>query len=729
MTATTGRAALPRQRIPAETVLSATKTGHRPDIEGLRAVAVLLVVLGHAGVPLVAGGYVGVDVFFVISGFLITSLLLREKAATGRIAIGAFYARRALRLLPAACVVLVATVIGFRLWLPPVRTAEFTKDALASIGYVANIRFAWTGTDYLNAGNSPSPFQHFWSLAVEEQFYLVWPLLIVGTAALFRQHRRALALVLTVLIAVSFTLSVTETQRSAPWAYFGAHTRAWELGVGALLAVAATTMTRIPVRLAIGLGWLGLVAIGTAALTFDDATAYPGWSAALPVLGAASVIAAGIGGRPLPGLLSVFRRGLALRGAGALLELGPMLSMGRLSYSWYLWHWPVLMIAPAALGIAGTVWANVVLVAGALALAALTHRLVEDPIRHREFLRRRPQRGLAVGACCSAVVTAAALLAGVLPHDVPAGRPAIDLRAAVDRSNDPAVLLTTYIAQARNVTTLPGNLTPALDRVGYDKPRVYDDGCHLESAPTQAPGGCVYGDPASRTTIVLYGDSHAAQWFPAMQRIALGRRWRLVSLTKSSCSAADAPVYHDTLKRTYTECQAFQRSALGRIAQLSPALVVVASSFAYRLGDPSADQATSWRAGWDRTFAQLRATGTRVAAITDTPYPNTRVPSCLSQRPTAIDRCGTSVQAALRGPEQRAIFQAYAREKAVTVIDPVGWLCSDVCPAVVGNMIVYRDNSHLSTAYAELLAPLLGARLPALTAATPRASAGAAGRR
>jgi len=713
MTATTGRAAVPRQRIPAETVLSAGKTGYRPDIEGLRAVAVLLVVLAHAGVPAVAGGYVGVDVFFVISGFLITSLLLREVAATGRIAIGRFYARRALRLLPAASLVLVATVLGFRLWLPSVRVDELTRDALASVGYLANFRFAWTGTDYLNAGSPPSPFQHFWSLAVEEQFYLIWPLLIVGTAALFRRRRRALAAVLTVLVAVSFTLSITETERSAPWAYFGPHTRAWELGAGALLAVAAPRLARVPVRLATGLGWLGLAVIGAAAVAFDDATAYPGWLAAGPVLGAAAVIAAGIGGRPL-------------RGAGALLELGPMLSLGRLSYGWYLWHWPMLMIVPTALGSAPTVRGNLLLAAAALALAGLTYRLVEDPIRRWESLRARPGRGIAVGAGCSVAVATAALLAGLVPHNVPEGRPTVDLRAAVDASNDPAGVLANYLALARQATTLPGNLTPAIDRVGHDKPRVYDDGCHLESGPTAAPDGCVYGDPAAATTTVLFGDSHAAQWFPALDRIALQRHWRLVSLTKSSCSAAEVPVYHETLKRAYTECQAFQRSALARIAQLAPDLVVVSSSFDYRLAEPGTDPGARWQAGWDRTFEALRATGAAVAAITDTPYPKTRVPSCLAQRPTAIDRCSTRTAAALRGPEQRAIFQAYARSTEVTVIDPVGWLCSDICPAVLGNTVVYRDNSHLSTAYAELLAPLLG---PKLSAAIPPGSGGGPGRR
>ncbi|MDT5034725.1 MAG: hypothetical protein QOC94_4896 [Actinoplanes sp.] len=697
MTATTDRAALPRQRLGAASVLAATRNGHRPDVEGLRAVAVLLVVLGHAGVPLLAGGYIGVDVFFVISGFLITSVLLRETAATGRIAVGRFYSRRVLRLLPAAGVVLLATVAGVRLWLPPDRYAEFSKDALAAIGYFANFRFASTGTDYLSAGNTPSPFQHFWSLAVEEQFYLLWPLLVAGLSMVFRRRRVALAVMLTVVIGVSLTLSVTVTEQSAPWAYFGAHTRAWELGVGALLAVAATRISRLPVRAATWLGWLGLMAIGTAALAFDADTAYPGWLALLPVLGAAAVIAAGLGGRPM-------------RGAGALLELWPMLGIGRLSYGWYLWHWPLLMIAPAALGVDGSTEINLMLAVVALGLAWLTFHLVEDPVRNGT-LRHRPARGLTVGAAVSAAVVLAALLAGQAAAPVPSGPSVRDLQAAVDSAKDPTRLLHRYLAEAGSATRLPRNLTPAIGRVGYDKPRVYADGCMVDSAATTLPRGCVYGDLTAKTTVVLFGDSHAAQWFPALEQIARQHSWRLVSLTKSACTAADVPIYHETLKRAYTECQEYHRNAVTTIGRLAPAMIVVASSFDYRLADRTDDAVAQWQDGWASTFTALRATGASVVAITDTPYPATRVPSCLSLWPTGIGRCNTPLRDALRGPDQRAIFHAYARQGTVAVIDPTSWLCSAICPAVLGNTVVYRDNSHLSTAYAATLAPLLTPRL------------------
>jgi peptidoglycan/LPS O-acetylase OafA/YrhL len=677
-------------RAPAPTV----PPGFRPDIEGLRAVAVLLVVLGHAGVPLVRGGYVGVDVFFVISGFLITSLLLREAERTGRVSVSRFYARRAVRLLPAAALVLITTLVAARIWLPVVRLGDLARDALASAGYVANLRFAVTGTDYLSADLPPSPFQHFWSLAVEEQFYLLWPLLILLGARWFKT-RRPLAVLLVVLVLGSFALSVTETARSAPWAYFGPHTRAWELGVGALLSLAARRLALLGAVTRGALGWAGMAAVLLAAVRFGDATAYPGWRAALPVAGAAALLAA---------------RGA---GVGRLLRLPPMQTLGRLSYGWYLWHWPVLLIGPAALGRTGTIGQRLVLAAGALVLAWGTFRWVERPLRP---LRDRARRGLGLGAALSAAVAVVAMILLALPHAVAVSGRRTDLRATLDAAADPAAQLTRAIVAAGRIRTLPVNLTPALPAAGHDRPRVWDDGCHVDVPVTTAPPGCVFGDPASATTVVLYGDSHAAQWFPAMERVARQRHWKLVALSKSSCSAADLVLWHDTLKRAYTECTAFHRSALARIAELKPALVVIGSSFNYRPATPEADLAAQWTAAWDRTFTQLGTGGTRIVAIADTPYMSGSVPQCLATPANEehIGNCTRSLRTVLRGPVQRRAFLAYAGSGRATIVNPITWFCTDRCPAVVGNVLVYRDSNHMTTTYSAALAPLLGARLPTL---------------
>ncbi|HZE39724.1 MAG TPA: acyltransferase, partial [Stackebrandtia sp.] len=371
----------------------------RPDIEGLRAVAVGAVVLGHAGAPFFHGGYVGVDVFFVISGFLITSLLLRERLGTGRISIKGFYARRVTRLLPASALVVAATLVASWLWLPATRFASIVGDALASAFYLVNDRLAVSGTDYLNADAAPSPLQHFWSLAVEEQFYFVWPVLLIVLTVAWRHRtsirRKPIAAVLAVLVVVSLAISVVQTSASAPWAYFGTQTRVWELALGALVAVAANRLSAIRSGPAAALTWCGLAAVAVSVLWFDDATAYPGYAAALPVVGAAAVIAGGCA-RP---------RG----GAGLLLDTGPFQFLGKISYGYYLWHWPVLMIGPAALGVAASLKVNLALVAGALVLALLSYHLIENPVRRRKILKQKPWRGIGLGAALSAGTAAIAV--------------------------------------------------------------------------------------------------------------------------------------------------------------------------------------------------------------------------------------------------------------------------------------------------------------------------------
>jgi peptidoglycan/LPS O-acetylase OafA/YrhL len=667
--------------------------GFRADIEGLRAVAVLLVVLGHVGLRFVPGGYVGVDVFFVISGFLITSLLVGEVESTGRLSFPRFYGRRAVRLLPAAVLVLVVTLVAARLLLPVVRLGSFAKDALAATGYVANLRFAFTGTDYLSADQSPSPFQHFWSLAVEEQFYLFWPLLILVVG----RRKRLLALILGIVVAGSFALSVSETARSAPWAYFGPHTRVWELGVGALLALWMTARKRrtpvvysAPPRT--GWGWsvaglTGLAMIILAAARFDDNTAYPGWHAAIPVAGAALLLAADGAG------------------VGRLLTLAPLQTVGRLSYSWYLWHWPILVIVPTH-----NTWQRLAVAAAALGLAALTHRFVERPIRH---LRDRPRRALGLGAGLSATAAVVACALVVLPHAIPVGAKQPDLRATLAAAADPGAALAGLIEQSRGLDVLPANLQPKLTRAAHDRASVWDNGCHVDVPVTAAPNGCVFGDPNSTTTVVLFGDSHAAQWFPALDLIAQQRHWRLVSMSKSSCSAADLPLWHDTLKRPYTECEAFHRSAIARITAIRPALVVIGSSFNYRPAYPEADEGKQWKTAWDRTFGELTATGAKVAAIADTPYMSQSVPECLAkpENQKHATNCRRSLHSALRGLVQRQVFLAYGVSGPARIIDPITWFCGDACPAVVGDTLVYRDSNHMTTTYSKALAPLLAAAL------------------
>ncbi len=464
----------------------------------------------HAGLLGISGGYVGVDVFFVISGFLITGLLWQELAGTGRLSLTAFYARRIRRLLPAAVLVLVATLGASWLWLAPLRVPSVARDAAAAALYAANYRFALQGTDYLSAQAPPSPVQHFWSLGVEEQFYLLWPVLLVLAAAVIRPARLAragAAWALGVLAAGSLALSLVLTDRAQPWAFYSLPTRAWELAGGGVLALAAPRLRQLPHPVATALGWSGLAGVGWAVAADSAHTQYPGTAALLPVAGAIAVIAAGCA-HP--------RRGPDLLLAGRAMQ-----QIGRLSYSLYLWHWPVLIIGATlvhgSLARAGLVGLSVL-------LAAATVRLVEDPVRQAGGLVRVPARALALGAALTATAvlaaTGAALDAPVPTGSGPAaavaalGAPA---RAAIPGAASRAVRpepfpgleaaqlpVLSAVAQGVAAGQVPVNLTPSLTAAHADVPLPFRDGCDLRFTADVSPP-CTYGDSTARTRVVAFG--------------------------------------------------------------------------------------------------------------------------------------------------------------------------------------------------------------------------------
>jgi peptidoglycan/LPS O-acetylase OafA/YrhL len=656
---------------------------HRADIEGLRAVAVLLVVLAHVGVPGVAGGFVGVDVFFVISGFLITSLLRSELLSTGRLDLPRFYARRAVRLLPLATVVIVAT-LATAWWLaPPTRFLGYAADAVSSATYTMNLRLADAGTDYF-ADQAPSPFQHFWSLAVEEQFYLVWPLLI-GVLAIWGRRRRWLpGAVLTLGTLASFAWSAHELGRAVPWAYFGSLSRAWELGAGALLALLMTGLHRRRRWLA----WAGLIAVVAAAVLYDDATPFPGPAALLPVLGTLAVIAAG---------------------GNTLLETWPMRWIGRMSYGWYLWHWPLLFLAPAGL------WARTGVAVGALGLAAVSHHLLENPVRHHRFWRPYPRRGLGFGFALSAVAAGLAALGMIFPPLVPTGDAVPDARKVMARAVDPGAELKEMVAAGQSATKVPENLTPAFETAAGERSAPQEEGCHVGlTGPFRPQTKCAYGNPESDHTVVLFGDSHALQWFPAFEDLATKRDWRLMVYTRSACSPADLELQERRSKTRYIECDTWRRQILKRIARLKADLVVVSSSVNYRAllsGDPD-DPDAEWRSGWASTLSTLKRSAGSVAILGDTPFLAGDPADCLATRPAAIGTCAPPADMVVLEPGWRAIQRATANAVKVPTVDPLPWLCAERCPLVVGNRLVYRDSNHLTSAYAKLVAPLLDPKLP-----------------
>jgi peptidoglycan/LPS O-acetylase OafA/YrhL len=693
----------------------------RPDLEGLRAVAVGLVLLYHARVPGFRGGYVGVDVFFVLSGFLITGLLVRELQSTGRVSLAAFYARRARRLLPAAALVLVVTAILSALILPPLRMPDVAADIAWSAAYASNIRFALQATDYLAAGLAPSPVLHYWSLGVEEQFYLFWPLLVIiaaGAAFAARDHRRGLrrvAWALAIVFVTSLVLAVWLTGVQQPWAFFSLPTRAWELALGGLLAMPfATTVVGPALRPVVG--WLGLALVIASGFVIDDTTPFPGTAALLPTLGCALVILGGLH----PPSAREGARNAALVGPGALLSLPPVRYIGRISYSLYLWHWPVLVLPAVAFGhLPGPV--RVGLAGVAVGLAAISQRFVEEPIRHGRFVGLHPPRVLAAaGALTLAVVVSATWLgsrsvAALQPAGPAVGGDIGDVILPAESARPSGGAGLPPLAAA----PVPADLVPSITNARDDIPSIYDDGCHAPPAAAGVADGCVFGDANGTRTIVLFGDSHAAQWFPALERLANERHWRLVVQTKSACASADVPVWSEIFNRPYAECTAWRQAVFDLIASLDPAIVVLSNDRHYNLTidgrmASSTDHEDVWSAGLDASIERLAGLGSEVVVIGDTVRQSIDPPVCLSEHLADASVCSTPYARAV-ATERLAQERGVTEGRGAAFVDPTSWMCyTDPCPSVMGRLLIYRDSHHLSATYARALANRLADVLPAI---------------
>jgi peptidoglycan/LPS O-acetylase OafA/YrhL len=636
-------------------------------------------------------------VFFVISGFLITRQLAGELAATQRISFAGFYARRARRILPAATVATVATVVASTAILNPLAAQRVQGDAVSAVFFGANYHFAAQDADYFNADLPPSPLQHYWSLSVEEQFYFVWPLLLVLSSLVWLRLRRrpeisTVVAVLGIVAVVSLLASIWQTPRSPAWAYYSITTRAWELATGALLALALPATRRLDRRLAIPLTWAGLGGIGLAAASYTASLPFPGSAALLPVLGAAAVIAGGAAPRRW--------------GAEALLGLAPLQRVGSWSYSWYLWHWPVLVLGVGMLGHPLSGAERLAAVVISLVIAVCSFVLVERPIRRMQLVVRRPRLGLACGGALVAVALAVVAIAGSvatpLSSAAKAAAPAVGARHRLTASQ-----LTADLTAGLRTTRVPSNLEPPLAKAADAKPVIVTNGCHLQHPQTRSKP-CVYGDRSSNRSVVLFGDSHAAAWFPALDLIARRRHWRLVDLTKAGCPPVEVDIVFKGLP--YRECTVWRRDAQAQIAALHPLLVVTA--WARYVEVPEAKSTSAWQAGVAAIFSFLRGAAQHTVFISDGPTIARSVPDCVAGHVTSVRSCTTRRGAATLLPAVRAQELRIAAAERIYSIDPMSWFCTRRgCPVIVGNVLLYRDRAHMVPAWSRFIAPLLGDRI------------------
>jgi peptidoglycan/LPS O-acetylase OafA/YrhL len=658
----------------------------RPDVQGLRAVAVLLVVLYHAGLSRLGGGYVGVDVFFVISGFVITGVLLRERAALDNTSILAFYGRRCRRIIPAASLVIIVTIVlsyVFLGFLSGNRTA--TDGRWASI-FFANFHFSSEGTNYLSSQALPSPLQNFWSLSVEEQFYLVYPTLFLLVASMRTRIslRLRLAIGLGLVIIVSFVFSVIQTSSDPTVAYFSPLTRAWELALGALVAVGTTWLLRIPRHMAAAATWVGLGAILISAFAFNSQTAYPGSLVAIPVVGAALIIAAGAGAPRF--------------GAESLLRLPPFAWLGNLSYSLYLWHWPILIIAAESRGKAALPFSqNLGWLALALAASFITYNLVENPIRHAKALKRTVWASIVLGVGL-VVATLAVATVSLHDHSGPTATPADNIAAGSDLE------VMNLVDASTKIQDVPADLTPTVldapQDVGWPP-----SNCAPTLRQTTLPP-CVFGDPHGTHTMVLYGDSHALMWFQAVDRIATQAHWRLIMLGKGYCMANKYPTGPPS-GPLHRLCGEWQQFAVTRIKNLDPDLVLVTQEVQAGNGKKPYTGA-QWQNILEEGLRQMAGPRTKFVVLGNIPNLGQSPPDCLAQHPKQVQACS--------GPPDSNLIYNQAEQRGVTAvggryINVVPWFCTTSCSAVIGHFEVYVNQLHLTRTYSLFLEHVLAEKL------------------
>jgi peptidoglycan/LPS O-acetylase OafA/YrhL len=680
-------------------VIEHTETGLRKDIQALRAIAVLAVFAYHLWPKLLPGGFVGVDVFFVISGFLITGNLIREADRTGGIRIWRFWSRRARRLLPAALTVLLASAIGVYLWVPQNLWPQFLRESIAATLYVQNWALAADSVDYLAANNTASPAQHFWTLSAEEQFYIFTPLLLIAILFVARRlrsrHQAMLAGIAAVTVA-SFAYSIWLTAVSAPTAYFATTTRAWEFGVGALLVFAPGVRSLMVGRLAVGLGLLGVV---SSTVILSNQVPFPGATAAWPVLATAAVIWGG----PAMG-----RRWESLAG------FAPVQFIGRISYSTYLWHWPLIVIAPYLLDHELNGIDKVAILALTLVLAALSTRYIEDPIRYSSRLLGGNRSPLAIGAWGAAGMAFVVAVSGFGLASVEAKRVESVQRTAAITQEAPQCLGGMAIVNAdRCGGVIPADLlVPDPAQASADSWNRADCWASVDSAELHV---CSFGPADAAVRLAAIGDSHNNGFLAAYQAIAEKNGWRIDVAGHNGCYLTTA-VQKKPTQAMVDGCEAWKANLTAYLDSVAPydALLVTNA----RNGLPpnvakGVDVTDATVQGLVAAWARQTARGTRIIAIRDNPAMRNDVVTCVVKHGLeAAGRC--AVPAATGLGARDALVEAVGLTENARVVDMTDIYCpGEVCLPIIGHVVVYQNKDHLTVTFVTSLIPVLSDRIKA----------------
>lgn len=653
----------------------------RTDIQVLRAVAVMLVVLFHLWPERVRSGFIGVDVFFVISGFLISSHLFSEAFSTSGVNVFQFWARRIRRLLPIAFLVVAATSIVVLVVLPLSERIEFGKQAIASVFYYENWVLALDSVNYLNADNAPTAVQQYWSLSVEEQFYILWPLLLISVLAVTRRIRATFAssifTTLFVLVFLSLSFSILLGITNNPSGYFNTFSRIWEFGFGAICAFLVLKTSVISknnlLRVFQFCGWILLIA--SVALITPELQ-FPGWIAILPVTGTALILLGG--------------SGVNESQAGKNKQLlKPATWLGGISYSMYLWHWPLIILFPFVFGRDLQTINKIEILIVVVAISWASTRFVEKPLQKIQILTTAKPRRTIVSALLAAILCL-----------MPVGYLFIDMNTRAAHSAEltkELELQDCFGAESR----IPGILCSADETTALvpDLALVHDDlpteANECKSDTTEVTV-CSFGKVGSKTKVALVGDSHAGHWFPAIEQIALKNNWQLDLYLRSSCTFSLVP-----RSEMYSQCPIWSQGALEKIIAQGDYKVAIITSLAPNLYNDG-QSADAVKQGFANVWEPLMAKGTKIVVIKDTPYWLEDPLTCIDQQQSDFSVCDVPQDVVFQTPDLE--YLAAQQIDGVTTVDMTPYFCSNSkCSTVIGGVIVYSDFHHLTSTFSKSL--------------------------
>jgi len=646
-------------------------TEFRADIEGMRAVAVALVVIFHAKLGILDGGFIGVDVFFAISGYLITGLIFAEIEKNGKLDFLSFYARRGRRLIPAVTAMIVVVLLVSYFVYAPDEIFEIAKSGAASAIYLSNMYFATQSTGYFSTGVAENPFLHTWSLSVEEQFYLFWPMLIILFAK-FSRGRLALLLMLGLTTIASFALGLWLVKTNLNMGFFALPGRVWEFGLGGFARLLIADPSRLPKLLRTIIGWSGLGLVLGSAMLLTEWIRFPGWPALIPVLGTVMVLS--VGGQSL----------LLDKVLGAPI----MQWFGRRSYAIYLWHWPFFVIPVIWFG-EPTLVHKLLYLAGAILAAHISYHLVENPVRRHPWLLKRKIMSIVLTGGFAFVAGASAVTAYV---------------GAKIESRQPVY--------------------QAYTELGFRQPDVIDKRPECLVWPTTNPTleVCEFSEARRGGQIILVGDSHAHHWFSPVFGATQDNDLQMTTIMKASCPLADVESYDVFERRANPQCVMWRKQAIQEILDRRPRLAVismatgghVANTIAWGDNDLGVSK-QEWAEGLARTLGSIADAGVPVLLIQHTPRLITGGVRCLAR----AERFGRDPLICARN-RARAMDQGiFDLEQAllepmplVTLVNLTDNFCDEqTCFAERDGVSIFRDAHHVSDAWARTLQPEIEAAI------------------